>query len=101
MSHTNTACKVMTADTGTIPVSQLQFNDHYKGQLDQLPPSIKKEVWLHLTTRKNNPLSVEQASGIYPDINSLLTKEINRYYKKKIVRSSRLKQIPPPIVLAH
>jgi hypothetical protein len=49
----------MTADTGTIPVSQLQFNDHYKGQLDQLPPSIKKEVWLRLTTRKNNPLSVE------------------------------------------
>ena len=46
----------MTADTSTIPplqglpVSQLQFNDHYKGQLDQLPPSIKKEVWLRLTT---------------------------------------------------
>ena len=73
----------MTADTGTIPVSQLQFNDHYKGQLDQLPPSIKKEVWLRLTTRKNNPLSVEQASGIHPDIDFLLTKEIDRYYKKK------------------
>ena len=76
----------MTADTGTIlplqglPVSQLQFNDHYKGQLDQLPPSIKKEVWLRLTTQKNNPLSVEQASGIHSDIDSLLTKEINRYY---------------------
>ena len=76
-------CKFMTADTGTIPVSQLQFNDHYKGQLDQLPPSIKKEVWLCLTTWKNNPLSVEQASGIHPDIDSLLTKEIDRYYKKK------------------
>ena len=91
----------MTADTGMIPVSQLQFNDHYKGQLDQLPPSIKKEVWLRLTTQKNNSLSVEQASGIHPDIDSLLTKEINRYYKKKIIKSSKLKQILPLMVLAH
>jgi hypothetical protein len=46
----------MTADTDMIPllqglpVSQPHFNDHYKDQLDQLPPSIKKEVWLRLTT---------------------------------------------------
>ena len=32
---------------------------------------------------KNNPLSVEQASGIHPDIDSLLTKEVDRYYNKK------------------
>src|SRR2546421_8784162 len=36
-------CKIMTADAGMIPVSQLQFNDHYKGQLNQLPPFIKKK----------------------------------------------------------
>src|SRR5947207_2344642 len=38
---------------------------------------------LRLTTQKNNPLSVEQASSIHSDIDSLLTKEIDRYYKKK------------------
>src|ERR1043166_3590678 len=73
----------MTADTNMIPDGQPRFNDHYKDQLDQLPPSIKKEVWLRLTTRKNNSLSVEQASGIHSDVDFLLTKEINRYYKKK------------------
>ncbi|CAB5354516.1 unnamed protein product [Rhizophagus irregularis] len=63
--------------------SQPHFNDHYKGLLNQLPPSIKKEVWLRLTTRKYNPLTEEQAGRIHPDIDSLLTKEVNRYYKKK------------------
>ncbi|POG72349.1 hypothetical protein GLOIN_2v1840539 [Rhizophagus irregularis DAOM 181602=DAOM 197198] len=41
--------------------SQSHFNEHYKSLLDQLPPSMKKDVWLRLTTRKNNPLSEEQA----------------------------------------
>jgi hypothetical protein len=59
------------------------FNVHYKDLLDQLPPSIKKDVWLRLTTRKNNPLTDEQASEIHPDVEELLTKEVNRYYKKK------------------
>src|SRR3989337_4335939 len=59
------------------------FNDHYKSLLDQLPQSMKKDVWLRLTTRKNNPLSEEQARGIRPDIEELLTREVNRYYKKK------------------
>jgi hypothetical protein len=51
------------------------FNEHYKDLLVQLPPSIKHEVWHRLTTRKNNPLSEEQASGIRSDIEELLTKE--------------------------
>ena len=63
--------------------SQPHFNDHYKDLLEQLPPSIKKDVWLRLTNRKYNPLSDEQAGGIHPDIKELLTKEVNRYYKKK------------------
>src|SRR4051812_41170403 len=95
----------MSADTGmasqllwSTPKEQPHFNDHYKDLLDQLPPSIKKEVWLRLTTRKNNPLSNEQVSGIHPEINTLLTKEVNRYYKKKIARNSRLKQILPLMV---
>ena len=59
------------------------FNEHYKSLLNQLPPSMKKDVWLRLTTRKNKPLSEEQVRGIHPDIEELLTKEVNRYYNKK------------------
>ena len=62
---------------------QPHFNDHYKDLLKQLPPSMKKDVWLRLITRKNNPLSEEQAREIRPEIEELLTKEVNRYYKKK------------------
>ncbi|RGB24593.1 hypothetical protein C1646_676258 [Rhizophagus diaphanus] len=32
---------------------------------------------------KNNPPSKEQTSGIHPDIKELLTKEVNRYYRKR------------------
>jgi len=38
---------------------------------------------LRLTTRKNNPLSEEQARGIRSDIEELLTKEVDRYLNKK------------------
>lgn len=44
---------------------------------------MKKDVCLRLTTRKNKPLSEEQARGIRPDIEELLTREVNRYYNKK------------------
>ena len=63
--------------------SQLHFNEHYKSLLDQLPSSMKKDVWLQLTTRKNNPLSEKQARGIRSDIEELLTSNVNRYYKSK------------------
>src|SRR3954454_18402928 len=63
--------------------SQLYFNEHYKNLLDQLPPSMKKDAWLRLTTRKNKPLSEEEARGIRPDIEELLTSNVNRYYKSK------------------
>ena len=63
--------------------SQPQFNEHYKSLLDQLPPSMKKDAWLRLTTRKNNPLSDEQARGIRSDIEELLTREVDRYFNKK------------------
>ena len=63
--------------------SQPHFNEHYKSLLDQLPPSMKKDAWLRLTTRKSNPLSEEQAKGIRSDIEELLTKEVERYFNKK------------------
>src|SRR3989337_555175 len=63
--------------------SQPHFNEHYKKLLDQLPPSMKKDARLCLTTCKNNPLSEEQARGIRSDIEELLTREVNRYFNKK------------------
>jgi exonuclease VII large subunit len=64
-------------------IDHLNFNNHYEDLLKQLPPSVKKDVWLRLTTRKNNPLSEEQIRGIHSDIEELLTREINRYYRKR------------------
>ncbi|RIA83344.1 hypothetical protein C1645_833988 [Glomus cerebriforme] len=43
----------------------------------------ESDIWRRLTTRKYNPLSEKQACGINPDIEELLRKEVNRYYKKK------------------
>src|SRR5436190_7426631 len=63
--------------------SQPHFNEHYKSLLDQLPPSMKKDAWLRLTTHKNNPLFKEQARGIHSDIEELLTREVDRYFNKK------------------
>ncbi|CAI2197009.1 19315_t:CDS:2, partial [Funneliformis geosporum] len=47
---------------------------HYEDLLKQLPPFVKKDVWLRLTTRKNNPLSKEL---------ELLTREVNKYFRKR------------------
>jgi hypothetical protein len=44
---------------------------------------MKKDAWLRLTTRKNKPLSEEQARGIRFDIEELLTREVDRYFRKK------------------
>src|SRR5438874_10209295 len=63
--------------------SQPHFNDYYKSLLNQLPSFMKKDAWLRLITRKNNSLSEEQARGIRPDIEELLTSNVNRYYKSK------------------
>src|SRR5215813_2064704 len=64
-------------------MSGLGFNEYYKILLDKLPPSIKKNIWARLTTRKNNPLSEEQASGTHPDIKFMLMREVDKYLKKK------------------
>ena len=62
---------------------------------------MKKDAWLCLTTRKNNPLSEEQARGICSNIEELLTRKVDKYFNKKIARRLRLKQIPPLMVLVH
>jgi len=75
--------KKFSSNSNRYMFGQPDFNDHYDSLLKQLPPSMKRDVWLRLTTRKNNPLSEEQARGIRPDIEELLTREVNRYFKKK------------------
>src|SRR3954451_12312817 len=74
-----------------IEEKRLYFNEHYKILLDQLPLSMKKDAWLRLTTRKNNPLSEEEARGIRPDIEELLTSNVNRYYKSKNRQKIKIK----------
>jgi hypothetical protein len=60
-----------------------KYHSQYNDILIQLPPSIKKEIWLHLTTRKRNPLSEEEASTIHPEVEKFLLHEVERYVKKK------------------
>src|SRR5438034_3997302 len=71
--------------------SQSHFNEHYKSLLDQLPSSMKKDAWLCFTIRKSNPLSEEQVRGIRLDIEELLTRKVNRYYKKKDRQKIKIK----------
>ncbi|PKC01765.1 hypothetical protein RhiirA5_426195 [Rhizophagus irregularis] len=58
------------------------FHAHYSKQLNQLPNSIKIYVWKRLTARKR-PLTLEQASGIHPEVEVLLNKAVEDYSRKK------------------
>ncbi|RIA83842.1 hypothetical protein C1645_833167 [Glomus cerebriforme] len=58
------------------------FHSHYTNQLNHLPRSIINDIWRRLTTRKY-PLTVEEASGIHPEVEELLNREVNNYGKKK------------------
>src|SRR6185437_13491193 len=58
------------------------FHIYYSKQLNQLPHSIKIDVWRRLTSRKH-PLSIEQSSSIHPEVEDLLNKAVGNYIKKK------------------
>jgi hypothetical protein len=58
------------------------FHIYYSKQLNQLPRSIKIDIWRRLTTRKY-PLSLEQASSINSEVEDLLNKAVENYIKKK------------------
>src|ERR1044071_6087091 len=58
------------------------FHIYYSKQLNQLPHSIKIDVWRRLTSRKY-PLSLEQASSIHPEVEDLLNKAVGNYIKQK------------------
>jgi hypothetical protein len=61
----------------------MNFHEYYSKLLEKLPPSIKKNIWNRLISRLHNPLTEEQASSIHPDIEILITSEIDKYEKKK------------------
>src|SRR6266516_6898301 len=58
------------------------FHVYYSKQLNQLPRSIKIDIWRRHTSRKY-PLSLEQASSIHPEVEDLLNKAVENYIKKK------------------
>src|SRR5918911_998773 len=58
------------------------FHIYYSKQFNQLPQSIKIDIWRRLTSRKY-PLSLEQASSIHPEVEDLLNKAVENYIKKK------------------
>ena len=58
------------------------FHIYYLKQLNQLPRSIKLDIWQRLISRKY-PLSLEQASNIHPEVEDLLNQAVKNYIKKK------------------
>ncbi|GBC52748.2 hypothetical protein GLOIN_2v1777821 [Rhizophagus irregularis DAOM 181602=DAOM 197198] len=58
------------------------FHVYYSKQLNQLPRSIKIDIWRRLTSRKY-PLSLEQASSIHPEVDDMLNQAVGKYIKKK------------------
>ena len=58
------------------------FHVYYSKQLNQLPRSIKIDIWRRLTSRKY-PLSLEQASSIHPEVEDMLNQAVGKYIKKK------------------
>jgi vacuolar-type H+-ATPase subunit I/STV1 len=69
----------MVTMTGILTPS---FHVYYSKQLNQLPRSIKIDIWRRLTSRKH-PLSIEQASSIHPEVEDLLNKAVENYIKQK------------------
>jgi len=58
------------------------FHVYYSKQLNQLPRSIKIDIWRRLTSQKY-PLSLEQASSIHPEVEDMLNQAVGKYIKKK------------------
>jgi len=58
------------------------FHVYYSKQLNQLPRSIKIDIWRRLTSRKY-PLSLEQESSNHPEVEDMLNQAVGKYIKKK------------------
>ncbi|PKK58997.1 hypothetical protein RhiirC2_795455 [Rhizophagus irregularis] len=71
----------------------MTFNQAYSELLAELPPSIKNEAWVRLTSRKRNPISKKEASEINPIVESFLKHEAIRY-QKRLMRQKRTQSWP-------
>ena len=60
-----------------------RYHSQYNDLLNQLPLSMKKNIWERLTTRKRNSLSEEEASTVHSEVEKYLSHEVERYIKKK------------------
>src|SRR2546423_12562005 len=69
------------------------FNQAYSDLLAKLPASLINEVWIHLISRKRNPLSEEEASEINLIVESFLKHEVIRY-QKRLMRQRRTQSWP-------
>ena len=61
----------------------MAFHKRYNNLLSHLPPSIIQELWVRLTTRKNDLLSEAEASKINSKVEALIQHEIDKYNRKK------------------
>ena len=61
----------------------MAFHKRYNNLLSHLPLSIIQELWVRLTTRKNDSLSEAEASKINPKVEALIQHEIDKYNRKK------------------
>src|ERR1043165_1692511 len=61
----------------------MAFHKRYNKLLFHLPSSIIQELWVRLTTRKNDSLSEAEASKINSKVEALIQHEIDKYNRKK------------------
>lgn len=61
----------------------MSFHKDYSDLINQLPPSLVQESWRRLTTRKRNPLSIEEVQSINPIVEAFLKHEVELYNQKK------------------
>ena len=64
------------------------FNQAYSDLLAKLPASLINKTWIHLISRKCNPLSEKEASEINLIVESFLKHEVIRY-QKRLMRQRR------------
>ncbi|GET56612.1 hypothetical protein GLOIN_2v1826331 [Rhizophagus irregularis DAOM 181602=DAOM 197198] len=74
----------------------MSFNQVYTELLVILPASVIHEAWIRLTTRKRNPLSVSDASGVNSMVELFLKHEVERYQKKLARQKLTVKQTYMP-----
>ena len=61
---------------------QAKFNKAYLDLIRKLPPSVLNGAWTRIISRKRNPITEEEASGVNPMIEEFLKHEVERYQKK-------------------